>query len=217
MQVGVFNLEVNWIKVRGHLGIPDNEHADALAKKTASSAWRLPHLVGERFLKAGGTAVSGNSKHFVRDVFCSVHCACSEVGSGSWVVADVCLYCGDVEISDHVFFCSHDTTGRAQLLDIYASAWAALFVFKDSEVGASKIVDFVHEFCLAFWDNIWLVHTRHRVFMKKHSLILCDGSASALVSGLSMVFSVGVVRLLDSVDASAGGFDLDLAGITHRI
>ncbi|KAG9287439.1 hypothetical protein G9A89_023811 [Geosiphon pyriformis] len=274
------NLEVIWIKVRGHLSISSNKCADALTKKTASSAWCLPHLVGKRFLKTGGTAVSGNSRRFVCDVFCSVHHVHWEVGSGFWVVTDglcanvnwsksslvwhpnsylavgstslpvavhkrlydrryssvVYLYCGDVEISDHVFFCSHDATGRVQLLDIYASAWETLSglswssscvgvgtalykgfffnnwyhesvsVFKDSKVRANKIVDFVRGFCLAFQNDIWLVCTKHRAFMEKHSLISCDGSTPASVSGLSMVFSAGVVRLLGVAEAFGVGF-----------
>ncbi|KAG9307300.1 hypothetical protein G9A89_017128 [Geosiphon pyriformis] len=276
----------------GHLGIPDNEHVDALAKETAFSTCRLFHLVSKRFLKIGGTVISGNSRHFVYDVFCLVHYARWEVESGSWVVADglcadinwsksslvwhpnshlaagftsvrtagfqtyfmkafhrrlpvavhkhlynrgypsvMCLYCGDVEISDHVFSCSHDITSCVQLLDVHASAWMALsglfwfsscvlqllnscvskyhesvLVFKDSEVGASKIVNFVCGFCLAFWDDIWLVHTRHRVFIEKHSLIPHDGSTPASVSGLSMVFSAGVVRLLGVAEAFGVGF-----------
>ncbi|KAG9291885.1 hypothetical protein G9A89_012170 [Geosiphon pyriformis] len=43
--------------------------ADVLAKDATLSAWYLPYLVSERFLKAGGAAVSGNFRHFVRDVF----------------------------------------------------------------------------------------------------------------------------------------------------
>ncbi|KAG9298482.1 hypothetical protein G9A89_003950 [Geosiphon pyriformis] len=82
------NLGVNWIKIRSHSGISGNERADALAKKTAFSTWRMPHLVGERFLKAGSAAVSGNPRRFVYDVFCLVHHARWEVGSGSQVVTD---------------------------------------------------------------------------------------------------------------------------------
>ncbi|KAG9293619.1 hypothetical protein G9A89_005622 [Geosiphon pyriformis] len=136
------NLDVNWVKVRGHLGVLDNECAN------------LPYLISECFLKAGGTVVSGNSRHFVRDVFQSVHRACWKIGSGSKVSRSslvwhpdshialhhclsvavqkclydksypsvVCLFCGEVKVSDHVFSCSSDADSHASLLDTYAAA-----------------------------------------------------------------------------------------------
>ncbi|KAG9296356.1 hypothetical protein G9A89_014948 [Geosiphon pyriformis] len=52
------NLDVNWVKVRGHLGVLDNEHADALAKDAAFSPWQLPYLISKCFLRAGGAVVS---------------------------------------------------------------------------------------------------------------------------------------------------------------
>ncbi|KAG9289723.1 hypothetical protein G9A89_014458 [Geosiphon pyriformis] len=167
------NLNVNWFKVKGHSGILDNEHADALARDAALSAWCLLHLVNERFIKAGVDAVSGNSRHFVHNVFRSIHCAYWEVGSGSQVVpaslhADidwlksslvwhpdshlasgftsvrtagfrtyfmkafhhqlpvavvVCLFCGNIEVLDHIFSCPFEAAGHARLLDDHALAW----------------------------------------------------------------------------------------------
>ncbi|KAG9292410.1 hypothetical protein G9A89_015280 [Geosiphon pyriformis] len=38
----------------------------------------------------------------------------------------VCLFCGDVETSDHVFSCPQDAIGCACLLGAHASAWKAL-------------------------------------------------------------------------------------------
>ncbi|KAG9286665.1 hypothetical protein G9A89_012215 [Geosiphon pyriformis] len=82
------NLDVNWVKVKGHSGVSGNERANALAKDPAFSAWHLPHLVSEHFLCAGSTVVFGNSRYFVCDVFQLVHRACWEVGVGSYVVDD---------------------------------------------------------------------------------------------------------------------------------
>ncbi|KAG9288806.1 hypothetical protein G9A89_023103 [Geosiphon pyriformis] len=304
------NLDVNWVKVKGHSGVSGNERANALAKDAALSAWRLPHLVSERFLCAGGTAVSGNSRHFVHDVFQSVHQAHWEIGVGFHVVDDslhadinwskfsmvwhpnshlasgftsmcmagcrtyfmkalhhrlpvavhkclydrrypsvVCLFCGDVETSDHVFSCPQNVVDHAHLLGAHASAWEALsglsrssscvlqaltscvsevgvgvalcksfvfdewfresvLVFKDSKEGAKRVVSFVREFCLTFWDDVWLVRARHRAFMEKHGLISHNGSTPASVFGLPMVFSAGVVRLLRVAKAFGVGFGL---------
>ncbi|KAG9288178.1 hypothetical protein G9A89_020484 [Geosiphon pyriformis] len=283
------NLDVNWVKVKGHSDVSNNEYADAFAKDAALSAWCLPHLVSERFLCAGGTAVSDNSRHFVHDVFQSVGVGFCVVDNSlradiNWFkssmvwhtnshlvssftsmhMADnhtyfmkalyyrllvavrkhlynrrypsvVCLFCGDVETSDHVFLCPQDAVGCARLLGTHASAWKALSglfhsssfgvgvalykgfvfndwfcesvsIFKDSKKSTKKIVDFVHEFCLAFQDDIWLVRARHRAFMEKHGLIPHNNSTPASVSGLPMMFSAGVVRLLRVAEAFGVGF-----------
>ncbi|KAG9286485.1 hypothetical protein G9A89_014651 [Geosiphon pyriformis] len=60
----------------GYSGVLDNEQADTLAKTC--------------FLRGGDFVVSGNSRHFVHDVFRSI-------GSGSWVV--VGGLCGDIDWS----------------------------------------------------------------------------------------------------------------------
>ncbi|KAG9298304.1 hypothetical protein G9A89_002792 [Geosiphon pyriformis] len=165
------NLWINWVKVRGHSGVLGNECANMFAKAAASSGWHLPHLISEQFLKAGDIAISGNSRHFVHDVFHSIHHACWEVGSGFCVMAAslyadinwprlllvwhldfhlaagfttlhhqllvavckhlysrlypsmVCLFYGDVEVSDHVFFCLFDAADCVRLIDTHASAW----------------------------------------------------------------------------------------------
>ncbi|KAG9297432.1 hypothetical protein G9A89_020833 [Geosiphon pyriformis] len=273
--------------VKGHLGVSSNERADALAKGAALSAWHLPHLVNKCFICAGGTAVSGNSRHFVRDVFWSVHRARWEIGVGSRVVDD--SLCADINWSKSSMVWHPDShlasgftsmrmaslwsacfvvTLRSRimffhvlrmplavlvLLGAHALAWETLSglscssscvsqaltfcvskvgvgvalckgfvfnewfcesvsVFKDSKEGAKRVVSFVHDFCLAFWDDIWLVRARHRAFMEKHSLILHDGSAPASVSGLPMVFSAGVVRLLGVAEAFGVGFGFFLPG-----
>ncbi|KAG9285754.1 hypothetical protein G9A89_013179 [Geosiphon pyriformis] len=255
------NLNVNWIKVKGHSGVSGNKQADALAKDVALSAWHLLHLVNKRFLKTGVNTVSGNSRHFVYNIFRSINRTHWEVGSGSQVVlgclyADidwlrsslvwhldshmclydkgypsvVCLFCGKVEVSDHVFFCSSDTDSHTGLLDTYAAVWKvcsglsrsfscishtalckgfvfsdwyckSVSVYKNPKVAVVNVVNFVRKFCLAFHDNIWLVHVKHRAIMKKNKLIPHDGSISVAVSGFSMWLSAGMIRLLNVADA----------------
>ncbi|KAG9293046.1 hypothetical protein G9A89_016408 [Geosiphon pyriformis] len=296
------NLDVNWIKVRGHSGVLGNECANTLARAATSSDVCLPYRIDEHFLKAGGTVVSGNSRHFVHGVFHSIYYAHWEVGSGSRVLVDslridvdwfrscsvwhpdsylaagftsvhtagsqtyfmkalhyhlpvavqkwlynkeypsvMCLFCSDVEISnyvfscpfdagDHVFLCLFDAGDYARLINTYASLLSActsdavvstaickgfvfnewycesLSVFKNSKTVAQNIVAFVHEFCLAFCDDIWLVRVKHRAVIEKGGLVSCDDSISISVSGLSLVLSSSVVRLLGIADALGVSF-----------
>ncbi|KAG9304903.1 hypothetical protein G9A89_010765 [Geosiphon pyriformis] len=147
----------------------------------------------------------------------------------------MCLFCGDVEVSDHVFSCSFDANSRAQLLDAHAAVWGvqsglahsssdvsqlmstcvfdildwfheSVFVFKDSRIADQNIVAFVCEFSLAFWEDIWLVRAKHRAFMEKNGLILCDGSVPVSISRLSLELSSGVTRLLGVAKAIGVGF-----------
>ncbi|KAG9295879.1 hypothetical protein G9A89_006618 [Geosiphon pyriformis] len=288
--------------VKGHSSVSGNKWADVLAKNAVFSAWHLPHLVSERFLKAGVNMVSGNLKHFVHDIFRSINRMHWEVDSGSRVVSGclhadidwlrsslmwhpnfhmaigftsirtagfrtyfmkafhyrlsvavqkhlydrgypsvVCLFCNKIEVSDHVFSCSSNTNSHAGLLDTYATAWEMRFglfhssscisqllltcisdvtvstalckgfvfgnwycksvsVYKDPKVTVVNVMNFVHEFCFAFYDNIWLVCVKHRAIMKKNKLIPRDGSIPVAVSGFSTWLSAGVIRLLGVAD-----------------
>ncbi|KAG9302330.1 hypothetical protein G9A89_008822 [Geosiphon pyriformis] len=144
----------------------------------------------------------------------------------------MCLFCGNVEISDHVFSCSFDAGDRAQLINAYVSVWKthsglsystscvlqllfactsnayreSLSVFKNSKTVAQNIVAFIREFCLAFHNDIWLVHMKHRAVMEKSGLVSCDGSIPISVSGLPLVLLSSVVRLLGIADALGVGF-----------
>ncbi|KAG9292868.1 hypothetical protein G9A89_016230 [Geosiphon pyriformis] len=77
------NLRVKWHKVKGHSGISENDYANSLTNAASLSGWYLPSHISEHFLLADGGVVSGNSKHFVHDVFHTVCCVYWEVGSGS--------------------------------------------------------------------------------------------------------------------------------------
>ncbi|KAG9295173.1 hypothetical protein G9A89_006154 [Geosiphon pyriformis] len=177
------NLKVSWHKVKGHSGISRNEHADTIADDISLSGWYLSYHLGEHFLVANSSVVSGNSRHFVRDIYCSVCCICWEVGSGFkflagsllfevdwlhlslvwhldlhmatgftsrpsanahsyfmktlhyWLLVAVlkclynrlylsvlCLYCDNVEASDHVFSYKINESVRCQLLESYVDS-----------------------------------------------------------------------------------------------
>ncbi|KAG9305451.1 hypothetical protein G9A89_021169 [Geosiphon pyriformis] len=209
--------------IKSHSGISGNEHANALAKNAVLSVWHLPYLVSEHFLSTGDIVVSDNSKHFIHNVFHFVYYARWEIGSGSQVVVNslrvdinwfkfslvwhpdfylvavvvrkrlydkgypsvVCLYCGNIEVLNHIFSCPHNTADCVQLLNTYASTWEAL---SDSK------------------DDIWLVYVKHQAFMEKHGLIPYDSSILTSISGLSMVFLAGIVRLLGVAEAFGVGF-----------
>ncbi|KAG9286871.1 hypothetical protein G9A89_012421 [Geosiphon pyriformis] len=178
------NLKVNWCKVKGHLGVSGNERADKLAKTAALSGWHLPHSVNERYLRGGGAAISGNSRHFVQNVFQSVHHAHWEISCDTGVVAGslhtdidwfrsllvwhldshmaagftskrtavhkwlydkhypsvVCLFCGNVEVSDHVFSCPFDADGRVQLLNAHVAVWGVCSGLIHSSSGVLRLL-----------------------------------------------------------------------------
>ncbi|KAG9304508.1 hypothetical protein G9A89_020072 [Geosiphon pyriformis] len=227
--------------VKGHSGVSGNEHADTLAKDTALSAWCLPHLVSECFLCTGDMAVSSNSKHFSSMIWhtnsylasgftsmCTASCRTYFIKAlYHWLSvvvrkhlydrrypSVVCLFCGDVEISDHAL--SGLTCSSSCVSQVLASCisevgigvalckgfvfddWfrKSVSVFKNSKEGTKKIVGFVRKFYLAFRDDIWLVCTKHWAFMERHGLIPHDEFVFVSISGLSVAFLAGVIRLL---------------------
>ncbi|KAG9290885.1 hypothetical protein G9A89_011035 [Geosiphon pyriformis] len=74
-------------------------------------------------------------------------------------------------------------------------------VYKDSKVAVVNVMNFVCEFCLVFYDNIWLVHVKHQAIMEKNKLIPRDGSIFVTVSGFSTWLLAKVIRLLGVADA----------------
>ncbi|KAG9295444.1 hypothetical protein G9A89_013473 [Geosiphon pyriformis] len=52
----------------------------------------------------------------------------------------MCLFCSDVEISDHVFSCLFDANSRAQLLDTHAAVWGVHSSLVHSSSGVSQLM-----------------------------------------------------------------------------
>ncbi|KAG9297886.1 hypothetical protein G9A89_015477 [Geosiphon pyriformis] len=167
-------------------------HPDKLARAAVLSGWHLPHSVDKHYLRGGETTISGNSRHFVWDIFWSVYHVYWEISCGMRVVADslrtdidwfrsslvwhldshmaagftskrtagfrtyfmktlyhwlpvamrnvMCLFCGNVEVSNHVFFCSFNANGRAQLLDAHAAVWGVCSGLAYSSSGVSQLM-----------------------------------------------------------------------------
>ncbi|KAG9284353.1 hypothetical protein G9A89_023610 [Geosiphon pyriformis] len=112
----------------------------------------------------------------------------------------LCLYCGKMEVSNHVFSCMIDDAARRWILESYAVdlcfGFPAVSIFHDSKVAGINIADFVHSICVAFRNDIWLVCAKYRAYIEKNGLISVDGSISISISGLTSRFSNGVVKLL---------------------
>ncbi|KAG9304053.1 hypothetical protein G9A89_005963 [Geosiphon pyriformis] len=82
------DLEVVWVKIKGHSDISGNIKADLAAEEATWSSFTLLAGIREWFLVAENTVVSGNAHYFIRDIFQSVSHAYWETGPGYGVVPD---------------------------------------------------------------------------------------------------------------------------------
>ncbi|KAG9305317.1 hypothetical protein G9A89_007812 [Geosiphon pyriformis] len=264
-------LRVSFRKVKGHSGVSENERANAIAGAASLSNWYLSPRLSEHFLAADSDVVSGNLRHFVRDIYRSICRAQWEVGSSSGVLVGslssevdwphlslvwhpdlhmaagftsrysssvhtyfmkslhhrlpvavqkrlydkhypsvLCLYCGEVEVSDHVFSykllsssVSDSSVSMALFKGFVFNGWfsEAVSVFHDPKIAVLEIVKFVRSLGLAFRKDVWLIHAKHHAYMEKNRLIPLDGSTIVSVHGLASRFSAGVVRLLGITSA----------------
>ncbi|KAG9288191.1 hypothetical protein G9A89_020497 [Geosiphon pyriformis] len=62
----------DFLKVKGHLGVPGNIKTNILASDTTSSFFFLLVKIREKFLVVEKTAVSGNAHHFVHNLYQSI-------------------------------------------------------------------------------------------------------------------------------------------------
>ncbi|KAG9301991.1 hypothetical protein G9A89_021035 [Geosiphon pyriformis] len=278
------NLDVNWIKVKSHSSVPNNDYADSLAGVSASSSWWLLHRIGERFLRAGDSAISGNSRYF-------------EVGSSSQVLVDslrsdvdwtrsvsvwhldshmaagftnlhtagfqtyfmkalhhqlpvtmrkhlydrlypsvVCLFYGDVEISNHVFSCSFDAVGCKHLMNTYAAVWEAHSHLSRSSLCISQLLSTCASNCVVgvalckeFVFNNWYcesvsVFKNPRVAACNMVFFVCEFCAAfwdeiwlVCVRHWAVIEKDGLIPCDGSIFASVFGFSMGFSAGVVRL
>ncbi|KAG9307609.1 hypothetical protein G9A89_023174 [Geosiphon pyriformis] len=253
------NLRVSWHKVKDHSGISENECTDALIGAASLSDWYLLSCLDEHFLIANSSIVFGNSRHFCHSSLVwhpNLNMATSFTSKLSanactyfikalyhWLLVAVqkclynrlypsvlCLYCGKVEVSDHVFSCKIDESAWHHLLESHVNSWkvvSGLFhssldilqllsscisdfsVFTALHKGFvfngwfCKAVSVFHDFKVASLEIVKFVHSfgLHYAYIEKNELIPIDGSAVISIPGLVSRFSAGVVKLLGITNA----------------
>ncbi|KAG9290952.1 hypothetical protein G9A89_011102 [Geosiphon pyriformis] len=132
----------------------------------------------------------------------------------------LCLFCNEVEFSDHVFTCVYESGIRGEILAEASARWSALAggfvleewyeetcdVFEDRKVATARIVDYVRFVVGLHHAKVWLARASHRVVMEKTGLVCDVGVASGLPCGVSLVLSDSVVRLLGLANSFAVSF-----------
>ncbi|KAG9295818.1 hypothetical protein G9A89_009047 [Geosiphon pyriformis] len=147
-------------------------HTNMIAGAASLSGWHFSSCLDKHFIVADGSIVSDNFRHFVHDIICfmrltgSAHCW-YDILICIWLLVlpagsrlclyDKCyfsvlyLYCNNVKVSDHVFFCealfgfSYFFSSILQLLSSCVSDFSkAISIFYDPKVASLEIVKFVH-------------------------------------------------------------------------
>ncbi|KAG9307687.1 hypothetical protein G9A89_023252 [Geosiphon pyriformis] len=75
-----------WVKCQHITGVLDNVQTNLLAGVSFCSGWFFSFQLKECFVLAKDSIVSGNFRHFVHNVFQSIHRACWELGSDTKIV-----------------------------------------------------------------------------------------------------------------------------------
>ncbi|KAG9299625.1 hypothetical protein G9A89_020796 [Geosiphon pyriformis] len=142
-----------------------------------------------------------------------------------------CLFCGDVELSNHSFTCVKDVFVRSDILGDFGGLWKTLmdlflgmsdvglylvfckeFVLKSwmdetiASLGNKKkaafvVVDFVHHLAESHRINLWLFRTKFRSDMKRSGLISNDVVVASAPSVGALSLSAGMVCLTGVLDS----------------
>ncbi|KAG9294039.1 hypothetical protein G9A89_021207 [Geosiphon pyriformis] len=235
------DLKVSWHKIKDHSGVSGNKHTDAIAADDGvfsgnfrrfvhdiyySVNWFHLSLVWhpDLYITAGFTSrpLANAHTYFMKTLHYWLPVSVWKCFYNRSYPSVLCLYCGNVEALNHVFFCSfwffHFSLGILQLLSLCvfdSFLFMALYksfvfndwfcevvtIFHDPKVANLKIVKFVHSLSLAFRSDIWSVCVKHYAYIEKNELISLDGLVFISVSGLASGLSAKVVKLLGIADS----------------
>ncbi|KAG9299131.1 hypothetical protein G9A89_020444 [Geosiphon pyriformis] len=149
------NLKVSWHKVKGHSGVLGNDCADSIIDTAAFSDWFLSSrkvssgsgfLAGnlhsdvnwlasfrvwhpDLHMATGFTSrcTANIRTYFMKALYHRLPMAVRKHIYDKCYSSVLCLYCGEVEVSDYVFSCIIDDAAHHQVLESYMFSWKVLF------------------------------------------------------------------------------------------
>ncbi|KAG9305024.1 hypothetical protein G9A89_007427 [Geosiphon pyriformis] len=93
-------------------------------------------------MAAGFTSVqtAGFWTYFMKTLHCHLLVAVHKHLYNKYYPSVVCLFCGNIEVLNHVFSCFFEAAGHAQLMDIHVDAWAARSGLSHSSLCVSQLL-----------------------------------------------------------------------------
>ncbi|KAG9291853.1 hypothetical protein G9A89_012138 [Geosiphon pyriformis] len=257
------DLEVVWVKVKSHSGVSVHEHY-LVAENTAISGnachfaepgvgvisvdlvgcvdWistmKVWHLNFYMLAKFTGQKTLNLCLYLMKAVHRCLLIAVQKKLYNKGYPGVLCLLCGEVEFSDHVFTCLWDVVIHNKVL-VKASApvlqtlfacslniglyfimckgfmlnkWCeeAWGVFENKKQAIGKVVSFVRFVADLHYVKAWLVRSEHRVRMEKAGLVADGKIVSGLFRDVSSILSGRMVRMLGVVDSFTVSFGCHL-------
>ncbi|KAG9298948.1 hypothetical protein G9A89_015970 [Geosiphon pyriformis] len=206
------NLNIGWHKVKSHSDVPSNNRADLLAGVSSHSGRLFHPQLKECFILANDNTVSGNSRHFVCDIFWSIHRVSWEIGSGAKIRTVSGLFHASFHVLQMLSNCLADLELVVSLYKGFVLVdWCqkATSCFDSSKVVSGKVVEFVRSLCLFFKNDILLVHSKHCAYMEKHSNLVSvyyDKSKPFFNYEATVGSVIAVMKKTAKVSGSENGF-----------
>ncbi|KAG9302143.1 hypothetical protein G9A89_020577 [Geosiphon pyriformis] len=111
------NISIIWVKVKRHFGVLDNVSADALTDTSVHLLLLLPTGVCKHFLMTNDIPISAKIL-LVTVVRKRLY--------DKYYPGVLCLHCGKVEFSDHVFTCNKESVSYKEILFECVAGWKSI-------------------------------------------------------------------------------------------